>query len=293
MLRKKTQIILITGLSGSGKTVVLRSLEDLGFYCMDNLSPSMILKVIEFTRISKNSLYNKMAISMDIRSIRMEKDLNKSVDGLYSLLKKLKIPVTTIFLYSEEKVLLSRFNATRRLHPLSGNKNTLVGALKKEEKAMHCIKEKSNLIIDTGNLTPHELKNEIKTRISVAQEKMGMSILIQSFGYKNGLPINSDFVFDARCLKNPYWDKRLRQLSGKNKKVSSFLNSDKSTMKMEKSIITFLEKWIPSFLRSDRHYLTISIGCTGGLHRSVFIAERVYKFLSLKYTDILIRHRDL
>ena len=183
MSKKKSQITLITGLSGSGKTVALRSLEDLGFYCIDNLSPSMILKIIEFTQNLKNSLYNKIAISIDIRSIRMDSNSQKSIDKLYSLLKKTGVSVTTIFLYAEEKVLLSRFNATRRLHPLSNKKNTLLNALKKEEKFMHYLKEKSNLVIDTGDLKPSELKSEIKTRIPVSQKKKNLSILIQSFGF--------------------------------------------------------------------------------------------------------------
>ena len=129
--------------------------------------------------------------------------------------------------------------------------------------------------------------------MSVSEKKKNLSILVQSFGYKNGLPMDSDFIFDVRCLKNPYWNKDLRLLSGKNKKIKSFLDSDKSTKKMEDSITSFLDKWIPSFLDNDRHYLTISVGCTGGLHRSVFIAERVYKYLLLKYTNTLIKHRDL
>ena len=293
MSKKKAQITLITGLSGSGKTVVLRSLEDLGFYCIDNLSPLMILKIIQFTQNLKNDLYSKVAISIDIRSIRMDDNFQKSIDKLYSLLKKIGISVTTVFLYAEEKVLLSRFNATRRLHPLSSKKNTLLSALKSEEKSMHYLKEKSNLIIDTSSLNPSELKNEIKARMSVSEKKKILSILVQSFGYKNGLPMDSDFIFDVRCLKNPYWNKDLRLLSGKNKKIKSFLDSDKSTKKMEDSITSFLDKWIPSFLDNDRHYLTISVGCTGGLHRSVFIAERVYKYLLLKYTNTLIKHRDL
>ena len=292
MIKKQSQIMLITGLSGSGKTVALQSLEDLGFYCIDNLSPLMILKMIEFIQPSKSNLYNKVAISIDIRSIKMDKNFEKSIDKLYFLLKKLNVFVTTIFLYSEEQILLSRFNATRRLHPLSNNRITLINALKQEENTMHCLKEKSDLVIDTTNLKPSELKNEIKQRVSIVQEKKDISILIQSFGYKNGLPVNSDFIFDVRCLKNPFWDKKLRYLSGKNRKVASFLESDKSTVKMENSIISFIEKWIPNFSNSDRYYLTISIGCTGGLHRSVFLTEKVYKYLSLKYTNILIKHRD-
>tara|TARA_B100000029_G_scaffold130008_1_gene123605 strand:- start:18828 stop:19715 length:888 start_codon:yes stop_codon:yes gene_type:complete len=293
VIKKQSQIMLITGLSGSGKTIALQSLEDLGFYCIDNLSPNMILKIIEFTQSTKNNFFNKIAISIDIRSIKMDRDFEKSIEKLYRLLKELNIIVTTIFLYSEEQILLSRFNATRRLHPLSNNKINLIDALKKEEETMHCLKEKSSLVIDTSYLKPSELKNEIKDRVLIVNEKNDISILIQSFGYKNGLPVNSDFVFDVRCLKNPFWDKTLRYLSGKDKKVISFLESDKSTTKMEKSIISFLKRWIPNFSNSDRHYLTISIGCTGGLHRSVFLAEKVYKYLSSKYANILIKHRDI
>ena len=154
MTKKQSQIMLITGLSGSGKTIALQSLEDLGFYCIDNLSPNMILKIVEFTQSSKSNLYSKVAISIDIRSIKMDKNFEKSIEKLYHLLKELNIFVTTIFLYSEEQILLSRFNATRRLHPLSSDKITLIDALKKEENTMHCLKEKSDLVIDTSNLKP-------------------------------------------------------------------------------------------------------------------------------------------
>ena len=294
MVKKNTsQLILITGLSGSGKTVALQSLEDLGFYCIDNLSPLMIVKLIEFLKDNKNQEYKKIAISIDIRSLKMDKDFRKSIDKLYSLLSKLKVNMTTIFTYSSDEILISRFNAARRLHPLANNKSTLTDALLKEGEMMQHLKEKSNLIIDTSLLSNNELKEQIISRVSTIKDSKDISILIQSFGYKNNLPVNSDFVFDVRCIKNPYWEKNLRSLTGKDKKVIAFLKSDVLSNKIENDIMKFVQTLIPKFISSDRHYLTISIGCTGGKHRSVYISENISSKLSKRYNNIILKHRDL
>jgi len=286
-------IVLLSGLSGSGKSVAIKALEDLGFFCIDNLSPIMIIDLISSICKSKESIYNKIAISIDIRSIKMDKNPKYSIEKLYESLKKIKIRNSTIFLHSSSKTLISRFNATRRLHPLSNNKLDLQSALDKEAEIMQDLKENSSLIIDTDNLLPNELKKEIVNSIKFIKNKNDILIQLQSFGYKNNIPNNSDFVFDVRCLKNPFWQKKLRLLSGKNMDVIKFIESDESAITMEKSIISFLSKWIPEFIKNDRHYMTISIGCTGGQHRSVYMVEKVYRQLMQKYNNILIKHRDI
>lgn len=286
-------IVLLSGLSGSGKSVAIKALEDLGFFCIDNLSPIMIVDLISSICKSKESTYNKIAISIDIRSIKMDKNPKDSIEKLYESLKKMKMKNSTIFLHSSSKVLISRFNATRRLHPLANNKLDLQSALNKESEIMQDLKENASLIIDTDNLLPNELKKEIINSVKFIKNKNDILIQLQSFGYKNNIPNNSDFVFDVRCLKNPFWQKKLRILSGKNMDVIKFIESDESAITMEKSIISFLSKWIPKFIKNDRHYMTISIGCTGGQHRSVYMVEKVYRQLMQKYNNILIKHRDI
>ena len=286
-------IVLLSGLSGSGKSVAIKALEDLGFFCIDNLSPIMIVDLISSICKSKESTYNKIAISIDIRSIKMDKNPKDSIEKLYESLKKIKMKNSTIFLHSSSKVLISRFNATRRLHPLANNKLDLQSALNKESEIMQDLKENASLIIDTDNLLPNELKKEIINSVKFIKNKNDILIQLQSFGYKNNIPNNSDFVFDVRCLKNPFWQKKLRILSGKNMDVIKFIESDESAITMEKSIISFLSKWIPKFIKNDRHYMTISIGCTGGQHRSVYMVEKVYRQLMQKYNNILIKHRDI
>ena len=293
MEKSDNNIILLSGLSGSGKSVAIKALEDLGFFCIDNLSPAMIVDLVSSIYKSKDNIYNKIAISIDIRSIKMNQDSKGSIEKLYESLKEIKIKNSTIFLHSSSKILISRFNATRRLHPLANNKLDLQSALDKEAEIMQDLKENADLIIDTDNLLPSELKKEIINSVKFVKNKNDILIQLQSFGYKNNIPNNSDFVFDVRCLKNPFWKKDLRLLSGKNMDVIKFIESDKSTVIMEQSIISFLNKWIPKFIKNDRHYMTISIGCTGGQHRSVYMVEKVYRQLIQKYNNILIKHRDI
>jgi RNase adapter protein RapZ len=288
----RPKLVIVTGLSGSGKSIALRSLEDLGYFCIDNLSPTMIIQMLRVIKKSHQKIYEKVAISIDIRSIKMDDDYQKSIAILYAELLKLDFKSTTIFLHSSTKILLSRFNATRRLHPLTNKKVDLRTAISKEAEIMQKLKENSNLIIDTDKLLPLDLKKEIASKISIIKNNKDMLIQLQSFGYKNSIPNESDFVFDVRCLKNPFWDKSLRELSGKDKKVISFIESDKTSKEMLASIIRFLNKWIPSFRKSDRNYLTISIGCTGGQHRSVYVTEMVSRHFVAKY-NILVKHRDI
>jgi len=292
MKTSMSKLIIITGLSGSGKTIALHSLEDQGYFCIDNLSPNMIINMLGKLHRPKEKAYGKVAISIDIRSIKLDKDFKDSIDLMYKKINDLNIQTTTLFLYSSNKVLLSRFNATRRLHPLTSNKVNLKDAIIKETSIMQSLKENSNLVIDTDDLLPIELKKEITSKISYIRSEKDILIQLQSFGYKNNIPNDSDFVFDVRCLKNPFWNNDLRSLSGKDTRVKSFIKKDPLSLEMELHIIRFLNKWIPKFLKNDRNYLTVSIGCTGGQHRSVYITERVSMQLRKKY-NILIKHRDI
>tara|TARA_B100000214_G_C23966350_1_gene627895 strand:- start:422 stop:1303 length:882 start_codon:yes stop_codon:yes gene_type:complete len=292
MTKNINRVILITGLSGSGKSSALHSLEDLGYYCIDNLSPEMVINTIKSSLKSDISI-EKIAVSIDIRSLKMAKDIVTAINSMYDFFLEKDISNTTIYLHASVKVLTSRFNATRRLHPLSSDSVSLNESIKKEIDFLNFLKEKSDLIIDTDKLIPSSLKNSIVTYVKSVRHKSDILIQLQSFGYKYGIPEDSDFVFDVRCLKNPFWDKKLRDLDGKHKKITNFLEDDYQTPKMLKTLLSFLNTWIPKILKSDRNYLTISIGCTGGHHRSVYITEKLYKSLKSKYNKIIIKHRDI
>ena len=292
MTKNINRVILITGLSGSGKSSALHSLEDLGYYCIDNLSPEMVVNIVKSSLESSISI-NKIAVSIDIRSMKMANNIVSAIDNMYNFFISENISNTTIYLYASKPVLSSRFNATRRLHPLSSNTTTLSDSIEKEMEFLNFLKEKSDLIIDTDKLIPSDLKNSIINFVKSVKYKSDILIQLQSFGYKYGIPEDSDFVFDVRCPKNPFWDKKLRNLNGKHKKIINFLEGDHQTLRMLKTVLSFLNTWIPKILKSDRNYLTISIGCTGGHHRSVYITEKLYKSLKSKYNKIIIKHRNI
>ena len=292
MKKNVKRVILITGLSGSGKTSALHSLEDLGYYCIDNLSPNMVIEIVK-SSFKSDVPIDKIAISIDIRSMKMAKNIVSDIDNMYDFFLNENISNTTIYLHASTRILSSRFNATRRLHPLSSKIISLNESIKKEMNFLKFLKEKSDLIIDTDKLIPSDLKNSIITYVKSVKHKNDILIQLQSFGYKYGIPEDSDFVFDVRCLKNPFWDEKLRDLNGKHKKIINFLEDDDQTPRMLKSVLSFLNTWIPKILKSDRNYLTISTGCTGGHHRSVYITEKLYKSLKSKYNKIIIKHRDI
>jgi len=292
MKKNVKRVILITGLSGSGKTSALHSLEDLGYYCIDNLSPNMVIEIVK-SSFKSDVPIDKIAISIDIRSMKMAKNIVSDIDNMYDFFLNENISNTTIYLHASTRILSSRYNATRRLHPLSSKIISLNESIKKEMNFLKFLKEKSDLIIDTDKLIPSDLKNSIVTFVKSVKHKNDILIQLQSFGYKYGIPEDSDFVFDVRCLKNPFWDEKLRDLNGKHKKIINFLEDDDQTPRMLKSVLSFLNTWIPKILKSDRNYLTISTGCTGGHHRSVYITEKLYKSLKSKYNKIIIKHRDI
>ena len=292
MKKNVKRVILITGLSGSGKSSALHSLEDLGYYCIDNLSPNMVIEIVK-SSFKSDVPIDKIAISIDIRSMKMAKNIVSDIDNMYDFFLNENISNTTIYLHASTRILSSRFNATRRLHPLSSKIISLNESIKKEMNFLKFLKEKSDLIIDTDKLIPSDLKDSIITFVKSVKHKNDILIQLQSFGYKYGIPEDSDFVFDVRCLKNPFWDEKLRDLNGKHKKIINFLEDDDQTPRMLKSVLSFLNTWIPKILKSDRNYLTISTGCTGGHHRSVYITEKLYKSLKSKYNKIIIKHRDI
>ncbi|WP_258807449.1 RNase adapter RapZ [Pseudidiomarina sp. CB1] len=277
------QLIIVSGRSGSGKTIALRVLEDLGFYCVDNL-PIMLLPTLVH---AIQDQYESVAVSVDVRNLPASPDdLSDALDFLPD-----KIKPEILFLDSNDKVLLQRFGETRRLHPLSRNEMPLNEALQTESKLLEPLAERATWRIESSELSVHQLSEQVSERV-LGRAASRLIVVFQSFGYKYGLPPDLDYAFDARILPNPHWEPELKPLTGSDPAVQHFFAQQPLVTKFIHQVETFLETWLPYFQRSNRSYLTIGIGCTGGQHRSVYIAEQ----LAERFTDyefkVQVRHRE-
>lgn len=279
------RLLIISGRSGSGKSITLQVLEDLGYYCVDNLPIEMVPDL----SLKLKAKQLKLAISIDARN------LPERVEILEDVLHKLKTicgAFETIYLDANQEVLLKRFSETRRKHPLTNNKLSLTEAIQYERQVLSSIANIANITIDTSQLSKHELCNMIRERVSNENDN-NLKLLIQSFAFKNGTPVEADFMFDVRCLPNPYWQPDLRMQTGLDEGVIHFLETHADVHLMVEDILRFLDNWIPRFEADNRSYLTVGIGCTGGQHRSVYIAEQIAKRAKSLHLNIQIRHRDL
>jgi UPF0042 nucleotide-binding protein len=279
------KLTIISGRSGSGKSVCLHVLEDLGFYCIDNLPVSLLPALVK----QIEQYQQNVAVSIDARNIPIE------LDRFVSIIKELKNTVDhyeIIFLDAEEETLIRRFSETRRKHPLSSEQLPLHEAIQKELHLLEPIAQLADLRIDTTRLTIQQLREITRERIS-PQSKKGLSILFESFGYKFGVPADADFTFDVRCLPNPYWEPSLRSLTGREPLVQQFLQKQDNTQPLINDIFQFLKNWIPRFEIDNRNYMTIAIGCTGGQHRSVYIVEKLAELFREQKFKVQIRHREL
>jgi UPF0042 nucleotide-binding protein len=276
------RLVIISGVSGSGKSVALHVLEDLGFYCVDNIPVALLKPFVEELVWRKDPAFENVGIGLDARS--RASDLAQ-VPTLVQTLREGGLAVEIIFLQTDTKVLLSRFSETRRKHPLSDEQTSLEEAIAKERELLSPIINSAELVIDTTRMSVYALREQIRERVA-PRTPGSVSIMIESFGYKNGLPANADFVFDVRCLPNPYWEPQLRPLSGKDAPVQAFLDEAPMVQRMVDDVVAFLEEWIPRYQDFQRSYLTVAIGCTGGMHRSVYVAEAVAKRLAAKHKNI-------
>ena len=283
------RLIVISGLSGSGKSVALHVLEDLGFYCIDNIPAPLLRSVADEVLRRRDSAYENVGVGLDARN--RPEDIAK-IPELVKQLRADGIVCEIIFLQADDKVLLSRFSETRRRHPLTNDTVSLPEAIAKERELLGPIIDLAELIIDTTATTVYALRQQIQQRIGY-REPRTLSILLESFGYKHGLPPDADFVFDVRCLPNPYWEPQLRPLSGKDAPVKAFLDAEPRVQEMIADITGFLEHWIPRYQDFHRSYLTIAIGCTGGQHRSVYIVEAVAAALAKRFGPIRTHHHEL
>ncbi len=276
------QLFLISGLSGSGKSVALNVLEDSGYYCVDNL-PTELLHVL--TDNLTQAGIHKVAVSVDVRS-------GNSVALLPQYLDKLKqqdVDVHLLFLDAKNETLVKRFSETRRLHPLSDGVKTLPECVARERELLAEIASIGHHI-DTSDLNANALRAWIKQFITV--DRARLTLLFESFAFKNGLPLDADFVFDVRCLPNPHYDPVLRPFTGRDQPVIDFLDDTPLAQKMYTDISSFVENWLPCFIADNRSYLTVAIGCTGGQHRSVYLAEKLAQHFKAQQ-QVLLRHREL
>ncbi|WP_028303242.1 RNase adapter RapZ [Oceanospirillum maris] len=280
------KLVIISGRSGSGKSIALHVLEDLGYFAIDNLPIGLLSQLPKNLPVSNNNV----AVSIDARNIVTDP---QGIQPHFEKLKAEGYDTRIIYLDSDDGTLIDRFNATRRKHPLSSEKVSLSEALIQEGNLLEVIAEQADLRVDTSNLSIYDLRDIIRQQLDNSDGQKSVAIQFQSFGFKRGSPKDCDFLFDVRCLPNPYWESHLRGYTGQDQAVIDFLEQDFSVRAMLSDISSFLDKWLPSIISSSRSYITIGIGCTGGQHRSVFVADQLAQRFQRQYPQTLVRHRDL
>jgi UPF0042 nucleotide-binding protein len=283
------KLVIVSGRSGSGKSTALNVLEDLGYYCIDNLPVRLLLPLTEEALNSNESRLEKIAISIDARNLSTGLE---QFQQIYQHLKSTKINLDIIYLDALDQTLIKRFHSTRRKHPLSSDQVSLKEAIQQERTLLNPLSSCADLVVDTSAMTMYQLRDMIKLRVAGRQQQ-DMALLFQSFGFKHGVPFDTDYVFDVRCLPNPFWDTALREFTGLDQPVRTFLEARPETEEMVKSLTDFLDLWIPRFENSNRSYLTVSIGCTGGQHRSVYICDRLTQYYKTRYPNVQSRHVEL
>lgn len=283
------RLLIVSGRSGSGKTSALHLLEDEGFTCIDNLPVNLLPDLIRQIGGGETLSQRRFAIGIDARNINS--DLSKVI-GLIESSAVDKSDFQIIFLDSTREVLLKRYSETRRRHPLSDENTDLNEAIAREKNILAPMAAAADVTIDTSHLNLHELRSAIK-HLVVGDDRKGMAVVFKSFGYKYGVPVDVDFVFDVRCLPNPFWSSQLREQSGLESDVIQFLDGQQEVEEMFSDILSFVRKWIPHFENNNRSYLTVAVGCTGGWHRSVYMCERLAKALKSDYKNVQTRHRQL
>ncbi|MBT8077454.1 MAG: RNase adapter RapZ [Gammaproteobacteria bacterium] len=284
-----SKLIIVSGLSGSGKSVALHVLEDLGYNSIDNMPAGLLRSLVVELRRTGDPSTAKIAVGVDARNRKQDLE---SFPALLAELRKDQIEIDLLFLQASDDVLLQRYSETRRRHPLADDTTELRGAIARERELLGEIINSADLIIDTTRTSIYELAELIRQRVDLRPSDR-LSVLIESFGFKHGIPSDADFVFDLRCLPNPYWTAELRPLTGQHTEVAEFLDSQESFTRMYEDILKFLKAWIPEYVAVDRSYLTVALGCTGGQHRSVYMTEKLAAALRGIHEPVLTRHNEL
>ncbi len=283
------KLFLVSGLSGAGKSVTLDMLEDLGFYCVDNIPAALLRPLVDLTLSSQEDIYRQIAIGVDARNGAAD---ISSLPGVVAKLRSDGVPCEILFLYADEQVLIKRYSETRRRHPLSAGDVSLQDALAGEKRLLAPLSEAADIVIDTSSTTVHELRKLVRQRVTGHQSGK-FSLLFVSFGFKHGIPDNADFVFDVRCLPNPYWESALRPATGLDAPVGEFLAGHNSVTGMIDDIGSFISRWLEPIKDGNRSYLTVAVGCTGGRHRSVYVVEQLADRFRKDFPEVLVRHSGL
>lgn len=285
---EETLLVIVTGLSGSGKTVALRALEDLNFYCIDNLPVGLMESFARQMTGPEPDLYRRVGVGIDARN--RPGDIRRFPDTLETL-RRSELDCEVYFLQADDDTLLSRFSETRRRHPLTSRGYSLREAIGRERELLEPLADCADLFIDTSDTTIHELRQLVFRRLG---HRGGiLSLLLQSFAYKNGVPADVDIIFDARCVPNPHWDPALRPFTGRDGPVAEFLDGDADARALLGDMRGFLERWLPRYEAEQRSYVTVGVGCTGGRHRSVYFVERLAEHFRSRHSQVLTHHRDL
>ncbi|MBT8085250.1 MAG: RNase adapter RapZ [Woeseia sp.] len=288
-MSEKTRLVLVSGLSGSGKSVALHALEDMGYYCIDNMPAALLKALVEEVASFEEQAGSRIAVGIDARNRR------RDLDTLPTTIRELRsngIQTDVLFLQASDDILLKRYSETRRRHPLAEKGTTLRGAIHRERELLAPMINLSDLVIDTSRCSVYELADTIRDRVD-RRAPRDLSVLIQSFGYKHGIPADADFMFDLRGLPNPYWEPPLRRLTGRDSEVAAFLDEQPSFLRMYEDILQFLRHWVPEYASTGRSYLTVALGCTGGQHRSVYMTEKLAAALREVHEPVLTRHNEL
>jgi len=289
MRRAPMRLIIVSGLSGSGKSVALHMLEDIDYYCVDNIPAALLKPLISHTVRASGDTYPRTAVGLDARNRANEIE---TVPDLVDELRRSGISCDVLYLHASDEVLLKRYAETRRKHPLLAEGISLREAIASEQRLLEPIIKAADLVIDTSNMGVHALRELIRERIDRRQEGR-LSLMFESFGFKHGIPGDADFVFDVRSLPNPFWEHSLRSQTGRDAPVADYLAGHPSVRAMIADLTEFLAKRITEFASANRGYLTIAIGCTGGQHRSVYIAEQLAAHFRRIYPQVLTRHDAL
>ena len=283
------RLVIVSGLSGSGKSVALNMLEDLGWYCIDNIPAGLLNAFVSHAVRRPNPIYERSAVGLDARNEPEE------IAGIPQTVRELRrsgIQCEIIYLHADEAMLLRRYGETRRRHPLVREDLDLKGAIAAELRLLEPITYSADLVVDTSRTSVHELREMMRARVE-QRRRQRLSLMFQSFGFKNGIPSGADFVFDARTLPNPYWVPELQPLNGRDAAVIAFLESEPAVKALLDDIIAFVERRIPLYVEHNRGYLTVAVGCTGGQHRSVYLVERLAAHFADRYPGVVARHDSL
>ncbi|WP_028240277.1 RNase adapter RapZ [Stutzerimonas azotifigens] len=283
------RLVIVSGRSGSGKSTALDVLEDNGFYCIDNLPAGLLPELAERALLHTELLHPQVAVSIDARNLPSQL---KRFPDLLAEVRARHIQCHVLYLDAADETLLKRFSETRRRHPLTNENRSLAEAIHDEEALLGPIVDLADLKIDTTHLNLYQLRDTLKLRLLNTPEP-GTAFLIESFGFKRGMPVDADLVFDVRCLPNPYWKADLREHSGLDQPVIDYLAAQDEVEELFQDIHAYLAKWLPRYAASNRAYVTVAIGCTGGHHRSVYLAERLGEALRGRLKNLQVRHRDL